>query len=342
MAKSPRIRSPYCTNCGKVLHTIDNYCPNCGQENDNKRQSFKKVMAEFFEGLVSIDSRLAHSLPALLFRPGFLTKEFLLGRRQRYLDPIRMFLSILVLYFILASFGNGAETEQRDATISHIIDSVSTANGTDTATVFDNGPFKVNITQGATAATETDTLIATGDEVELDDPDYSSIKKLVKSGITDTRAVMDSLNIENTFWNRFYYSEVIKFASSDYNDFKDFLFSKLPWIIFVLMPVFALWLKLLYFRRDFYYIDHLIFSFHLHSFIFIMGGIYFILKYIADLDLADWLFFTVLIYAILAFKNFYKQSLIKTISKFVLLWGLYLVSALFCFTISLVVIFLIY
>lgn len=48
---------------------------------------------------MSVDSRLTQSLPALLFRPGLLSKEYLRGRRQRYLDPIRMFITITVLYF---------------------------------------------------------------------------------------------------------------------------------------------------------------------------------------------------------------------------------------------------
>ncbi|MBK8415754.1 MAG: DUF3667 domain-containing protein [Bacteroidetes bacterium] len=101
-----RIKSLYCTNCGKELSQQENFCPECGQENDNKRQTFGNLMFELVQSFSSLDSRLTHSIPALLFRPGLLSKEYLRGRRQRYLDPIRMFISITVLYFLIASFGS--------------------------------------------------------------------------------------------------------------------------------------------------------------------------------------------------------------------------------------------
>lgn len=334
MAKN-RIRSSYCHNCGKVLQEKDNFCPNCGQENDNKRQSFRKVMYEHFEGLISIDSRLAHSIPALIFRPGFLTKEFLKGRRQRYLEPVKMFLSIVVLYFILASFEESVNSKN-EATFAEKINSAQQSG--DTLVVMEEGLLKLKFK----TAENKDTIIQASDNFELDDPHYNRIQELVKEGITDTRQVLDSINVESTFWNRFYYSEVIKFASTDYEEFKEYIISKLPWILFLLMPVFAMLLKLVYKRRDFLYIDHVIFAFHLHSFLFLTGIVFVLAELIFQIDISGWLITAVLIYLLLAFKNFYRQSWIKTFLKIFLLWGLYIITAFFGMLFSLVIMFLIY
>ena len=98
-----RIKSKNCTICGVELQPADNYCPNCGQENDNKRQSFTHVMSHLILDFLHLDSKVLKSLPALLFKPGFLTKEYLEGRRQKYLEPVKMFITSVVIYFILAT-----------------------------------------------------------------------------------------------------------------------------------------------------------------------------------------------------------------------------------------------
>ncbi len=341
MAEKKRIRSPYCTNCGKVLQPVDNFCPNCGQENDNKRQSFSKVMLDLIQGFLSIDSRLAHSLPALLFRPGYLTKEYLRGRRQHYLDPVRMFITIVVIYFICASLGESVSFSDDNKTIA---DTINNAENQDRDTTINiNGvPLKINIGESRNEIITIDSTNTDDQELVLDDQHYQKIRAMVKRGKTETLEIMDSLNIENTFWNRFYYGEVIKFAQTDYDDFKDFLYSKLPWIIFFLMPVFAFLLKLLYLRRNFLYIDHLIFAFHLHSFLFLAGVIQITLEYFTGVDGTGWLLLAVAIYTLLAFKNFYSQSWKKTIFKLFLLWFMYAATAMVCLLFSMVIIFLIY
>ena len=341
MAEKKRIRSPYCTNCGKVLQPGDNFCPNCGQENDNKRQSFGKVMSELIQGFLSIDSRLAHSLPALLFRPGYLTKEYLRGRRQHYLDPVRMFITIVVIYFICASLGENVNFSNSTTTFADAINDVEN-QGRDTTVNINGVPLKINIGEGRNEIITADSINTGDQELVLDDQHYQEIRAMVKRGKTETLEIMDSLNIENTFWNRFYYGEVIKFAKTDYDQFKEFLFSKLPWIIFFLMPVFAVLLKLLYLRREFLYIDHLIFAFHLHSFLFLAGVVQIALEYFTGADGMGWLLIAVAFYTLLAFKNFYSQSWKKTILKLFILWFMYAATAIVCLVFSLVIIFLIY
>ena len=123
-------------------------------------------MMSLFQGFLSIDSKLAHSLPALLFRPGFLTQEYLNGKRQRYLDPVRMFITIVVIYFIVASWGeknNDSDANLKKTNTNDVI------LGTDSIFVFD-GPIQVNVNAKNMPRT-TDAFLdsmATDDELELD------------------------------------------------------------------------------------------------------------------------------------------------------------------------------
>lgn len=335
-----RIKSTYCTNCGKELPHQENFCPECGQENDNKRQTFRKLMVELITNFLSVDSRFTHSVPALLFRPGLLSKEYLRGRRQRYLDPIRMFITVTVLYFLIASFGNEDPKKEIDQLIANDTTGVINVE-TDSMIVIEQGPFSYKIKDEATAVL-LDSSDISEDELVIDDSKYADIKAMVKRGHINTVEIMDSLNIENTFWNRFYYGELVKFANSDFDKFKDYISSKLPWIIFCLIPIFALVLQILYIRRKFLYIDHLIFSFHLYSFIFVILILQTIYENLTGGDAAGWLFLIVSIYTLFAFRNFYGQSYLKTILKMMILLFLYTIAAIFSLLFIMIVMFVLY
>ncbi|MCX2764380.1 hypothetical protein [Aquimarina muelleri] len=64
-----KYRGIECLNCGVPLDTIDRYCHHCGQINTTKKLSFKDFFNEFFASIFSYDSRLRHTIIALLFRP---------------------------------------------------------------------------------------------------------------------------------------------------------------------------------------------------------------------------------------------------------------------------------
>lgn len=90
-----------CANCGAPL--AGRYCSACGQRHhDQPVHHFWHFIGEAFEDLTHADSRLWQTLIALLFRPGFLTREFLEGRRVRYLPPVRLYLVVSVIFFIIA------------------------------------------------------------------------------------------------------------------------------------------------------------------------------------------------------------------------------------------------
>lgn len=296
-------------------------------------------MSDLVQGFLSIDSRLRHSIPALLFRPAFLTKEYLRGKRQSYLDPVRMFITIVVLYFLIASVGADTEIDNKGNIIT---DSISVSSTSDSLQTIQEGPLKITLSENDSSVVVVDSLSELNDELVLDDKYYGQIRAMVKSGITDTDQIMDSLKIEGTFWNRFYYGEVIKFAKTDFEDLKDYFISKLPWIIFCMMPVFAFLLKIVYIRKKYIFVDHLIFAFHLHSFYFLLGILHVLISTVSGYEPDKLTSYGAIIYTLIALKNFYLQGWIKTILKSLLLFVIYFITTVFSMIFIAMFIFLIY
>ena len=90
-----------CQNCGHDLN--GNYCSNCGQKSDEVfKKSVFSILGHFFEELFTWDSRFFSSMKYLFLRPGYLTHEYISGRIQKYVSPLKMFLfTSLVLFFIM-------------------------------------------------------------------------------------------------------------------------------------------------------------------------------------------------------------------------------------------------
>jgi hypothetical protein len=96
----PTAPEPRCRNCGAAAPGA--FCPDCGQETKAALPRLGEFVREALGRYVAIDGRLWKTLRGLLFRPGFLTREYLAGRRRRYIRPARLFLfASLVLFAVL-------------------------------------------------------------------------------------------------------------------------------------------------------------------------------------------------------------------------------------------------
>lgn len=102
-----------CLNCGAAL--TGRFCAACGQRDDRHVHSLGHFLAEAFEGLTHADSRVWKTLWPLLARPGFLTREFFAGRRQRYLPPFRLYIVVSLLFFVVLALLPDLRIVQVDA-----------------------------------------------------------------------------------------------------------------------------------------------------------------------------------------------------------------------------------
>ena len=98
-----------CLNCGAVR--VGQYCGQCGQRSANRLISLWELVRDAFGDLFELDSRLWRTLLPLLGRPGRLTREYLEGRRARYMPPFRMYLVLSLLFFVIAFFNPQREFE---------------------------------------------------------------------------------------------------------------------------------------------------------------------------------------------------------------------------------------
>lgn len=92
-----------CLNCKTSLKEKSKYCSVCGQSTLNLYQSFTNVAFQALHEMLDIDGRLSNSLKILLFSPGRLTKEYVEGKRVRYTPPLRLYLVISLLFFVVIS-----------------------------------------------------------------------------------------------------------------------------------------------------------------------------------------------------------------------------------------------
>ena len=97
----PTLRT--CPDCG--TEGTGSYCTNCGEAMEPALPPVHHYIKELVNDIAAFDSKLIRTVPALLFRPGFLTKEYIAGRRNRYLVPSRLYLLTgLLVFFLLGSF----------------------------------------------------------------------------------------------------------------------------------------------------------------------------------------------------------------------------------------------
>ncbi len=90
-----------CANCGHRVAPWDKFCSQCGQDTLDHPPSLWEFVHEFLLHYVAFEGKLWKSLWGLLARPGFLTTEYLAGRKQRYVLPLRLILTLGLVFFLV-------------------------------------------------------------------------------------------------------------------------------------------------------------------------------------------------------------------------------------------------
>lgn len=360
-----KYRGQHCLNCNLPLDKTDRYCPNCGQRNTTRKLNFSDLITEFFSGMFNYDSRFQRTLRALLFSPGKITRDYTNGKRVSYVNPFRFYLSASIIFFLIAGISdrfdgvNLAERDegfreemaelQKDSLVRSELESIPILekNNIPVDSLFS----KIPKSKKEQAETYRDIYIP---EKDLDTLNYfnrngkkSSIfyKYYKETRELDSEKALNELNYENTGWNSWLYQKAIKFDLF-YNNpklFADYFTSKLPFIIFFYLPVFALFIWLLYIRRPFNYMEHLIFAFHVQTTLFVLYIIGFSIDYIIKSDWGFTLANTIFVfYLYKAMRNFYGQGRVKTILKFIILNIIFFILAVIATIIAVIVSFSIF
>ncbi|MDN5203168.1 DUF3667 domain-containing protein [Fulvivirgaceae bacterium BMA10] len=108
-----RRKSNGCMNCGHTLDSIYNYCPSCGQENNDNNISFGTLIKDFFTNYFAFDSKFARSVLPFFFKPGFLTNKYNEGKRVSYVHPVRLYFIVSLFFFFIFSLASKKVIEEQ-------------------------------------------------------------------------------------------------------------------------------------------------------------------------------------------------------------------------------------
>ena len=306
----------HCLNCNEELK--GEYCYKCGQKGTEIDVPIGEVIQEFLRDELKIDARLGHTIIPLLFKPGLLTADYIAGRRVRYVPPLRMYVFIsLVMFFLLALSSRRLDLGKMITTAGSGADSTGAVSpGDSVSQVLKEAGIGDSLITGVLKRHGIVDPSLTKDG-EGSQPDTSGLS-LHFTDSTETPG--DTTRFLHRFekaaehgWDK---------AKEDPGKVLELAVEKFGHIMFLLLPVFALLLKLLYLRRGRYFMQHLIFSLHFHAYVFFVFSVILTINLWGSAFLkqyADYLFWLGPLYLLLAMKRFYGQKLGKTAVKFLLL-----------------------
>ncbi|BBE19341.1 hypothetical protein AQPE_3526 [Aquipluma nitroreducens] len=96
-----KIKTEICLNCETHLRPEDNYCPNCGQKNTTHIIPLKHILLETFEDFFHFDTKLWNTIKTTFAHPGKITRDYLEGKRARYVPPVKFYIFISFIFFLL-------------------------------------------------------------------------------------------------------------------------------------------------------------------------------------------------------------------------------------------------
>jgi hypothetical protein len=223
-----------CLNCGVAIS--GKFCHECGQEATLHVASAREFMHEFVGHYVALEGKLWKSLGLLVFRPGRLTLEYIQGRRARYVQPLRLYLTFSIIFFAVFKI-SGKEVATIDEAGHKPRAEVHAEQKKVRETVREELRKEGVVTLGS----------ADGARHWLESVSPALARKADKFGELSGEEMGHQLQ-------------------------KAF-FSYAPYAIFCLMPVFAFLLKVLYLGSGRRYGEHLLFALHSNAFAFVMLSI---------------------------------------------------------------------
>jgi hypothetical protein len=278
-----------CANCGRQIQAGNQFCPQCGQKDHDLNVSISHLIGEAIEGFLHFDSKSFQTVRKLSFKPGFLTAEYIKGRRMRYVAPVRLYVFISFIFFLLLGLPDGNHSKPKED---------------------DPADFSIS---------------------------FYGINSLDLRGYTQAQidSVMSKHDVKPTLINMYVVHQMVRISSSGREEFSHVLMKAVSYMMFALMPIFALFVYILHRKKELRYISTLIFSVHFHCFAFLI----LILCMLVDrFTSISELFYAVpiiiLVYLFLAFRCVYSNSRFVTLLKILVIGLLQIASLAILFIIT--------
>jgi hypothetical protein len=329
-----------CLNCGKIVE--ERFCTHCGQENLEPVESVGHLINHFFEDLTHFDGKFFTTVKDLIIRPGFLTREYVAGRRMTYLNPIRMYIFVSAMFFLVLFAGSEEKSEKQndnghaakvelqkmaDSLRTVKTDSLHTALNIDLASRLDSSKIKdtndfLGLSYGGTGIVAIDIK----ENKYTTRQEYDSIQRTLPDSTKDG-GMMRWITHNNLRQKEKHGENKIHLEVDVRHD--------IPKLMFLLLPLFALYIGWFYPRKKYYYVNHAIFSVHFHCFAFVFFLFLLLLNWLIGL-LTTWPWtgmiltsvapIPLFIYLVAALHGMYGQSFWRSLGKGVAISVLYFIT----------------
>jgi hypothetical protein len=335
--KDAKYRGIKCLNCETSLDISEKYCHHCGQLNSTKKLTVKDFIEEFFANFYAYDSRLRNSLVSLFTKPGILAREFNSGKRHTYANPFRLFLSVSIILFLTFNLNedeNGksnSQITQKEQQLSKS-DSIKLEKlNINVANLNPKKEQKVYSRDSIYTKKEIDSFLnKNADPFVFSILSFRNFNRKYPNK-TDEEALI-SLGHNPNFFNKAAFNKSKTFKSNEIErEVIEYFYSKLPFFIFLSLPILTLIFWLVFYSKNINYTEHLVFAYSFFTFMFICMILFNLIELISS-GLANFIVifsFAILfpIYFYKSLRNFYQQSRWITVLKFILLnplFGLFL------------------
>jgi hypothetical protein len=354
---------PACQNCGAPL--LGEHCYACGQPVKGLVRHFTSIVGDFLDSVLNIDARVFRTVWPLFAKPGFLSLEYFEGRRVRFVSPVRLFVFLSIVTFFVAQLtldfsgvkmdadgGNkdaiaSATTVQevirnRDATLAELQkahrdtgDVPGVSVGLDAAATAIRAKADRRIAQLQARKPSDKAAPANADENDGNaDLQFNGKPWDAKTNPIKVAWFPDFANRKLNELAGHAKDNVAR-MQRDPNLLKDAALSAVPSTLFVLMPIFALMLKIAYVFRRRLYMEHLIVALHSHAFLCLSLLLVFLVKALEDalaptlhgvfklILAALWIWMPV--YLLMMQKRVYGQGWTMTVLKYCVLGFCYFI-----------------
>ena len=271
----------HCENCGAELQ--GHWCAQCGQPAIEYRRSFRHLVADLLNEFLNWDSKYFTTIALLIVKPWRLTNEFLEGKRVSYVNPLRLYLLASILFFFAVNYGaKGIHVDPSKIGAKDRAELESDLKNTDLPPEarekieaflrdFSPSPAPSPLTKESSPApailSPSPGITAASAQAESETNEQKK-----EYGKVNERpfVVFDDAKSTTPFerWIEGRAKEKMGEHGTKMGLFISTLFSNLPYMMLCCIPLFALVLKVLYVRRRLFYIDHLIYALHIHSFFY--------------------------------------------------------------------------
>src|SRR6266480_4958375 len=329
----------HCENCGAELQ--GHWCSQCGQPAIEYRRSFRYVVADLLNEFLNWDSKFFATIALLIFKPWRLTNEFLAGKRVRYANPLRLYLLASILFFFAVNFG--AKGIHFDASKLGSKDRAELEADLKNTDLPPEAREKLRALLQESSPSPTPSPVTSASspppsaQTEQQKKQYGKIGERPFVAFDDAKSTTPFER-----WIEARAKEKMGEHGTKMGLFISTLFSNLPYMMLCCIPLFAFVLKVLYIRRRLFYIDHLIYALHIHTFFY--AGIMLIvlatvgLNRVAPGAIAGWLIALLWIAFVtqifLSIRYVYRQGWFFSIFKFIFGGFVYLMVLLFALAIT--------